>query len=204
MKIIAIGKNYLDHVKEFDGKRPENPLIFTKPDTALLRNNQPFYIPDFTNELHYETEIVVKINRVGKYIEPQFANRYYDEIGIGIDFTARDVQRKCIREGLPWEICKAFDNSAPISNVFIHKSKFEDVQNINFSMKLNGNIVQQANTCNMIWGVDDLISYISKYFTLKIGDLIFTGTPQGVGQVKPGDHIEAAIENDVLLDFYVK
>lgn len=203
MKIIAIGRNYMDHVKEMANNKPEKPVFFTKPDTALLRNNEPFYLPDFSDEIHYECEIVIKIKKLGKHIAPEFAHRYYDEIGIGIDITARDIQRECISKGLPWEIAKAFDHSAPIGK-FVDKNKFNDINNINFHLNINGTRVQKSSTSQMIFKIDELISYVSKFFTLKIGDLIFTGTPSGIGALKKGDRLEAAIENEVLLDFEIK
>lgn len=207
MKIICIGRNYLEHIEELDNNRniPAEPLFFTKPDTALLRNNEAFYIPDFSNELHYETELVVKINRVVKAIDQRFASRCYTEVGLGIDFTARDVQRKCIAEGLPWEICKAFDHSAAVSPQFIPLETLGgDVQKLSFEMMLNGEVRQQGDCSKMIFGVDRIISYVSRFMTLKIGDLIFTGTPVGVGAVKTGDHITASLEGQVLLDFDIK
>ncbi len=203
MKIIAIGRNYIDHAKELNNPVPENPVFFLKPETALLQKNRPFYYPDFSEDIHYETEIVVKINRVGKNIAKRFAHRYYQEIGIGIDFTARDLQRTCKSKGLPWEIAKAFDNSAPIGK-FIDKSKFENISDINFNLDINGNLVQQGNTADMIFDIDTLIAYVSKFFTLKMGDLIFTGTPAGVGLVKIGDRLSASIENEELLSFEIK
>lgn len=207
MKIICIGKNYREHIKELDGNdnAPKEPLFFTKPDTALLRNNDPFYLPDFSNEIHYETELVVKINRVTKSMSPKFAHRCYAEVGLGIDITARDIQRDCIKNGLPWEICKAFDHSAAVSPEFIPLEKLGgDVQKLNFSLDLNGERVQSGDTSQMIFGVDEIISYVSKFMTLKIGDLIFTGTPAGVGPLSAGDHLKASLEGYTLLDFHVK
>ncbi|MCG8411573.1 MAG: fumarylacetoacetate hydrolase family protein, partial [Bacteroidales bacterium] len=180
MKIIAIGRNYKDHAKELNNTIPDEPIFFLKPDTSLLRNNQPFFYPDFSKEIHYEVEIVIKMSRLGKNIASKFASRYYNEIGIGIDFTARDLQQKCKDKGLPWEIAKAFDGSAPISK-FISLDKFDDINNINFRLELNGKTVQESNTKEMIFKVDDLISHVSKYMMIKIGDLLFTGTPAGVG-----------------------
>jgi len=203
MKVIAIGRNYIDHAKELNNPVPEKPVFFLKPETAVLYRNNPFYIPDFSNEIHYETEIVIRINRVGKNISEKFAHRYYDEIGIGIDFTARDLQRNCKEKGLPWEIAKAFDNSAPIGK-FISKSELVDVNAINFSLDINGKIVQKGNTADMIFNIDTLIAYVSKFFTLKMGDLIFTGTPAGVGPVVIGDRLIASIENKELLNFEIK
>lgn len=207
MKIICIGRNYVDHIKELDNNDniPEEPIFFTKPDTALLRNNEAFYIPSFSNDLHYETELVVKINRVVKAIDERFAGRCYDEVGLGIDFTARDIQRNCIEKGLPWEICKAFDHSAAISPKFIPLSDLnKEVQSLQFEMRLNGEIKQRGNCSDMIFGVDRIIAYVSKFMTLKIGDLIFTGTPVGVGAVKNGDNISASLEGIELLNFDIK
>lgn len=203
MKIIAIGRNYIEHAKELNNPVPEVPMYFMKPETSIVRNNKPFFYPDFSNDVHYETEIVVKISRLGKNIETRFANRYYDEIGLGIDFTARDLQQKCKEKGQPWEIAKAFDGAAPISE-FVSKTKYTDLSNLNFSLELNNTTVQAGNTKNMIFDIDSLISYVSKFVTLKIGDLLFTGTPSGVGAVKKGDHLLGKIENEVFLDFYVK
>lgn len=203
MKIICIGRNYIEHANELNNPIPINPVFFLKPDTCLLQKNQPFFYPDFSNNIQYETELVIRINKVGKYIQKKYANTYYSELTIGIDFTARDIQQQCKEKGLPWEISKAFDNSSPIGN-FINKDKFNDIQNINFKLKINNNIVQSGNSKNMIFHIDDIISYVSKYITLKIGDLIFTGTPEGVGPVKIGDHLEAFVENECLLSFNVK
>ena len=204
MKIFAIGLNYASHNKEM--KRTfvsEEPVLFMKPDTALLKDGKPFLLPDFSDEMHYEAEIVVKVNRLGKTIAERFAHRYYDEITVGIDFTARDLQRKQKELGLPWEIAKSFDNSAAIGE-FISKSEFEDIQNINFHLDINESTVQQGNTKDMIYSVDRIISYISRFFTLKIGDLIFTGTPAGIGAVNINDHLQGYIEDRKLLDFRVK
>ncbi|HBT85971.1 MAG TPA: 2-hydroxyhepta-2,4-diene-1,7-dioate isomerase [Porphyromonadaceae bacterium] len=204
MKIFAIGLNYASHNKEM--KRTfvsEEPVLFMKPDTALLKDGKPFLLPDFSDEMHYETEIVVKVNRLGKTIAERFAHRYYDEITVGIDFTARDLQRKQKELGLPWEIAKSFDNSAAIGE-FISNSEFEDIQNINFHLDINESTVQQGNTKDMIYSVDRIISYISRFFTLKIGDLIFTGTPAGIGAVNINDHLQGYIEDRKLLDFRVK
>ncbi len=204
MKIFAIGLNYASHNKEM--KRTfvsEEPVLFMKPDTALLKDGKPFLLPDFSDEMHYETEMVVKVNRLGKTIAERFAHRYYDEITVGIDFTARDLQRKQKELGLPWEIAKSFDNSAAIGE-FISKSEFEDIQDINFHLDINESTVQQGNTKDMIYSVDRIISYISRFFTLKIGDLIFTGTPAGIGAVNINDHLQGYIEDRKLLDFRVK
>ncbi|WP_462319162.1 fumarylacetoacetate hydrolase family protein [Marinilabilia sp.] len=203
MKILCIGRNYEEHAKELKNPLPAEPVIFSKPDTALLRNNDPFFIPDFAESFHHEVEIVVRINRLGKNIEEQFANRYYDEIGLGIDFTARDLQDKLKSKGLPWEKCKAFDSSAVISN-FVSKEKFQDLNNLNFHLDINGEIRQKGNTRDMIFNIDQLISHVSKYFTLKIGDFIYTGTPSGVGPVKIGDRLQGYIEEENFFDFQVK
>ena len=204
MKIICVGRNYAEHAKELNNAIPTEPILFLKPDTALLPRRTPFYLPNFTSELHYEVELVLRINKVGKSIQEKFAGGYYNEIGVGIDFTARDLQQIAKEKGLPWEIAKAFDYSAPISEKFIKKTNFEDLNNINFSLNKNGIPVQQGNTRNLIFTFDYLISYISKFFTLKIGDLIFTGTPAGVGKVKVGDVLVAALEGQDLLKVSVK
>lgn len=203
MKIFAIGQNYAEHNKELNSPDPTEPVIFMKPDTAALKNNKPFYIPDFSSELHYETEIIVKISRLGKNIASKFAHRYYEEIGLGVDFTARDVQRRLKAEGKPWEISKAFDNSAVIGN-FIPKEELGDVQNIHFHLNINGNTVQKGHTSDMIFPVDEIIAWISRFFTLKIGDILFTGTPVGVGKVNIGDHLEGYIGEKKMFDFKVK
>ncbi|MDI9864545.1 MULTISPECIES: fumarylacetoacetate hydrolase family protein [Bacteroidota] len=203
MKILCIGRNYAEHIAELQNERPSEPVIFIKPDTALLRDNEPFYIPDFSNDLHYEVEIVLKINKMGKNIEAKFASKYYDEIGIGIDFTARDVQAKLKEKGLPWEKAKGFNGSAPISG-FFPKSEIADMNNLNFRLEINNEIRQNGNTSMMLWNFDEIIAEISKYFTLKTGDLIFTGTPAGVGAVKIGDRLTAYIEDRKMLDFEIK
>jgi len=203
MKIFAIGQNYVEHNKELNSKNPTEPVVFMKPDTALLKNNKPFYIPDFTNELHYETELIIKFNRLGKNIDSIFSNRYYAEIGLGIDFTARDLQRKLKTEGKPWEISKAFDNSAVIGN-FLSVTELGDIQNIQFRLDLNGKTVQQGNSSDMIFPINELVSYISRFFTIKIGDLLFTGTPVGVGKVSVGDRLEGYIFTTKMFDFYIK
>jgi len=203
MKIFAIGQNYIEHNKELNSKNPTEPVVFMKPDTALLKNNKPFYIPDFTQELHYETELIVKINRLGKNIDATFSNRYYAEIGLGVDFTARDLQRKLKAEGKPWEISKAFDNSAVIGN-FLPVSELGDVQNIQFRMDLNGKTVQNGNSSDMIFQINELVAYVSRFFTVKIGDLLFTGTPVGVGKVAIGDRLKGFIFDKKMFDFYIK
>lgn len=203
MKILAIGRNYENHAKELNNPVPEEPVVFSMPDSALLKSNNDFYYPDFSKDIHHEVEVVVKICRVGKNIPIEFAHRYYDEIGLGIDFTARDIQAECKKKGLPWEKAKAFDGAAPISK-FVSKAKFEDVGNLNFHLDINGCRVQTGNTSNMIFSIDFLISYLSQFFTLKIGDLIFTGTPEGVGPVKIGDNLVAELEGQKMMDFYVR
>jgi 2-keto-4-pentenoate hydratase/2-oxohepta-3-ene-1,7-dioic acid hydratase in catechol pathway len=203
MKILAIGRNYVNHAKELNNPVPKEPVVFSMPDSALLKNNNDFYYPDFSKDIHHELEVVVKINRVGKNIPIEFAHRYYEEIGLGIDFTARDIQAECKKKGLPWEKAKAFDGAAPISK-FIPKEKFKDVNALNFHLDINGERVQTGNTENMIFSVDYLISYLSQFFTLKIGDMIYTGTPEGVGPVKIGDHLVAELEGEKLLDFHVR
>jgi len=203
MKIFAIGQNYIEHNKELNSKNPSEPVVFMKPDTALLKNNKPFFIPDFTTELHYETELIVKFNRLGKNIDSKFSNRYYAEIGLGVDFTARDLQRKLKAEGKPWEICKGFDNSAAIGN-FLPVAEFENDQNIIFRLDLNGKKVQNGNSSEMIFNINELVSYVSRFFTIKIGDLLFTGTPAGVGKVTIGDRLEGYIFDKKMFDFYIK
>jgi 2-keto-4-pentenoate hydratase/2-oxohepta-3-ene-1,7-dioic acid hydratase in catechol pathway len=203
MKILAIGQNYVEHNKELNSKHPDQPVVFMKADTSALRNNKPFYVPDFSQEIHYETELLVKINRIGKNIAPRFAHRYYSEIGLGVDFTARDIQRRLKSEGKPWEIAKAFDNSAVIGD-FMPLESLGAIQDIRFRLDLNGNTVQNGHSADMIFPVDELIAYISRYFTLKIGDIIFTGTPAGVGVVNPGDHLQGFIFDHKMFDFNVK
>jgi 2-keto-4-pentenoate hydratase/2-oxohepta-3-ene-1,7-dioic acid hydratase in catechol pathway len=204
MKIICIGRNYVAHVHELKNEIPQEPVFFMKPDSSLLRNNDPFYIPEWSNEIHHEIELVIKINRLGKNIGKQFAHRYYDEIGLGIDFTARDIQNKLKEKGLPWEKAKAFDQSAVLGGMFIDKTVFPDQHNISFKLKINGNVVQDGNSELMIFSFEEIISHVSKYVTLKIGDLIYTGTPAGVGPVKIGDHLEGFLEDKKILDFMIK
>lgn len=203
MKIICVGRNYTEHIKELENERPENPVLFLKPDTAVLPQKQAFYIPDFTNDLHYEVEVLVKINRVGKHIEAKFAHKYYDEIGLGIDFTARDIQQKMKEKGLPWEIAKAFDNSAVVGE-FVNKGIFTSVEDIPFSLNKNGKIVQKGNSSHMLWKIDALIAYISSYFTLRTGDIIFTGTPAGVGPVSDGDTLEGFIKDKLMFSVDIR
>lgn len=203
MKIFAIGRNYAEHIKELNNERPDEPVIFTKPDTAILKNNEPFYYPSFSADVHHEVEILLKIDKEGKNIDEKFAGKYYKEIGIGIDFTARDLQQKAKEKGLPWDIAKGFNGSAPISE-FIPLEQIKDLHNLNFSLKVNGQYKQQGNTSLMLFSFDYIIAYLSKFFTLKKGDIIFTGTPKGVGPVKAGDKLEAFIEDKSLLSFEVK
>ena len=203
MKIICIGRNYAEHAKELNNAIPTEPVFFMKPDTALLKDGEPFYYPDITKDLHHEIEIVIKINKVGKHIDEQFAHKYYDEIGLGIDFTARDLQAECKAKGLPWEKAKAFDNSAPIGK-FISKDKLGDLSEIEFELKVNGQSRQVGNTKDLLFSFDQIISYVSKYVTLKVGDLIYTGTPSGVGGVSIGDKLQGYIKGDLFLEFDVK
>ena len=206
MKIICIGRNYADHIKEFDnGEVPQEPLYFLKPDTALLRNNDPFFIPSFSEQVDYETELVVKINRVGKCIEERFAHRYYDEVGLGVDFTARDLQRQAMAAGHPWEKAKGFDRSAAISPRFLSLEELgKSADELQFEMTLNGEVRQVGLTKDMIFSVDKIVSYVSRYMTLRMGDYIFTGTPSGVGPVKKGDVLRATLEGEELLNFDIK
>ena len=192
MKIICIGRNYIDHVDELKNKKPSSPVIFLKPETAVILKNQPFFIPDYSNDVHYEVEILVKIKKLGKSIETKFSHKYYDQVGLGIDFTARDLQSELKKIGLPWEKSKAFDGSALIGE-WVNKNEFNDLNNLNFSLNKNGKSVQSGNTFNMLWSIDELISEVSKFFTLKIGDVIFTGTPSGVGKVSENDLLEGFI-----------
>lgn len=203
MKLICIGRNYTDHIKELENEKPKNPVVFIKPDTSILLKKQPFFIPDFSNDVHHEVEVLVKIKKVGKHIDKKFAHKYYDEVGLGIDFTARDLQAQLKAKGLPWEKAKAFDGAAVIGK-WLPKSQFENVDNINFSLKKNDNIVQSGNTQLMLWKVDEIIEYVSKYFTLKIGDIIFTGTPAGVGKVFENDVLQGYIEDQELFSIKVK
>jgi len=203
MKIIAIGRNYAEHAKELNNPVPTTPVIFMKPDTAVLKDNKPFYLPEFSNDVHFECEVVLKICKEGKHIAEKFASNYYDEIGLGIDFTARDIQSKHKEKGLPWELAKSFDHSAPIS-IFQSKSDFDNLYNLNFELKVNGISRQIGNTKDLLFSFEKIISFVSQYITLKKGDLIFTGTPQGVGKTELGDKIEAWLEGKQLLNFDVK
>lgn len=204
MRIFAIGRNYAEHIKELNNERPDEPVIFTKPDTAVLRNNAPFYFPEFSKDVHYEVELVLRISKEGKNIQEKFAAKYYDAIGIGIDFTARDLQQKAKEKGLPWDIAKGFNGSAPVSDTFLPVTGFSDLKNINFSLKLDNEFKQQGNTSLMLFSFDYIISYLSRFFTLRTGDYIFTGTPKGVGPVKVGNVLSAYIENEKLLEFEVR
>ena len=203
MKIICIGRNYADHVKELKNELPEFPIFFLKPDTALLNKTKDFYIPDFTSNLQYECEIVVRINRVGKNIQEKFASNYYAEIGLGIDFTARDIQEECKQKGLPWERAKAFDNSSPVGDFFIPKEEL-DLNNIRFRLFKNDKQVQLGETKNMIFSIDQIISYVSQFITLKVGDLIYTGTPSGVGPITIGDKLICYLEDKKMLELNIK
>ena len=203
MKIFCIGRNYVNHAHEMNASIPEKPLFFMKPDTAILGKKEDVYYPDFTNDIHYECELVVRIHKVGKNISEKFAHKYYEQVGIGLDLTARDLQSKCKENGHPWEIAKAFDNSAPIGTHFLSLEN-KNIQNINFHLLKNGKIVQKGNSKDMIFSVDKIIAYLSKFFTLKTGDLIFTGTPEGVGSIAIGDRLEAYIEDEKLLDLTIK
>lgn len=202
MKIICIGRNYAKHIEELANEKPENPVVFLKPDSAILPKKMPFFIPPFSNEIHYEVEVLVKINKVGKHIAAKFAHKYYDTIGLGIDLTARDVQAICKEKGLPWEKAKAFDGSAVVGE-FYPKELF-DVENISFQLKKNNEVVQDGNTKTMLWKIDELISYVSQYFTLKKGDIIYTGTPAGVGKVQENDVLTGIIEGKQAFEVKIK
>jgi 2-keto-4-pentenoate hydratase/2-oxohepta-3-ene-1,7-dioic acid hydratase in catechol pathway len=203
MKIIAIGRNYAEHAKELNNPVPGVPVIFMKPETALLKENKPFYHPDFSEDIHHEIEIVIKISKEGKHISEQFAQNYFEEVGLGVDFTARDIQSKHKEKGLPWELAKAFDGSAPVST-FVPKKQFADLKDINFKLDVNGETRQQGNTSFMLFSFEYIIAFVSKYITLKKGDLIYTGTPQGVGKVNIGDRLEGYLEDAKMLDFVIK
>ena len=203
MKIICIGRNYVNHIEELKNERPSEPVIFMKPDSAILLKQHPFVIPEFSQDIHHEIEVIVRINKVGKYIDAKFAHKYYDEISVGIDFTARDVQDQLKAKGLPWEKAKSFDGSAVIGD-FLPKNQFISLENITFELTNNNKTVQKSNTSNMLWKIDELISFISQYFTLKIGDIIFTGTPEGVAAVKPDDVLEGFLEGNKLFRIQIK
>jgi 2-keto-4-pentenoate hydratase/2-oxohepta-3-ene-1,7-dioic acid hydratase in catechol pathway len=203
MKIICIGRNYTKHIEELQSERPTEPVIFMKPDSAVLLKQHPFVIPEFSEDIQHEIELIVKINKVGKYIDTKFAHKYYDEISVGIDFTARDLQQKLKEKGLPWEVAKAFDGSAVIGD-FLPKSKFSSLENITFELTNNNISVQKGNTAQMLWNIDEIIAYVSQFFTLKIGDIIFTGTPQGVARIQPEDVLEGYLEGNKLFRIQVK
>ena len=203
MKIICIGRNYAEHAKEMKSEVPTEPVFFMKPDTALLKMNEPFYFPDFTKDLHHEIEVVLKISKVGKHIAEEFAHKYYDEISLGIDFTARDLQAQCKAKGLPWEKAKSFDSSAPIGK-FVNKTELGDLQNLNFELKINNELKQKGNTSDLLFSFDKIIAYVSQFVTLKVGDLIYTGTPEGVGPVKIGDKLQGSLNGTELFSFDVK
>ena len=203
MKIICVGRNYFDHINELKNKNPDSPILFLKPETSIIQNKQPFFIPDFSNDVQYEVEVLIKINRLGKAISPQFSHKYYDEIGLGIDFTARDIQNKLKKDSLPWEKSKSFDGSALIGN-WINKKNIDNLNNLEFRLTKNGDIVQKGNTSEMIWKIDELISKISKFFTLKIGDIIFTGTPSGVGRVNENDKLVGYINDKECFSIKIK
>lgn len=203
MKIICVGRNYTEHINELGNQKPAEPVLFLKPETAVLLKKQPFFIPDFSQDVHYEVELLVKINKIGKHIDSKFAHKYYDEVGLGIDFTARDLQNQLKEQGLPWEKAKGFDGSAVIGN-FVNKNQLPDLDAINFSLEKNGTVVQQSNSSLMLWKIDELISYISRFFMLKIGDIIFTGTPSGVGKVTPSDNLTGFLEGQKMFSIVVK
>ena len=203
MKIICVGRNYTDHIKELENNKPKDPVLFLKPDSSIILKNKPFFIPDFSQNIHYELELIIKISRLGKHIQEKFSHKYYDFIGLGIDFTARDLQTNLKSKGLPWEKSKAFDGSCFISK-WINKSDFNDINNLNFNLDKNGKTVQKTNSKLMLWKIDELISYISTFFTLKIGDVIFTGTPAGVGKVSIGDNLEGFIEGNKIFNLNIK
>lgn len=203
MKIICVGRNYAAHIEELQNEKPKEPVLFLKPDTTILQKSHPFFIPHFSSDIHYEVEVLVRIQRIGKHIQPEFASKYYDEIGLGIDFTARTLQKELKDKGLPWEKSKAFDGSAVIGEWY-SKSDFKDLNSLNFSLECNGKIVQEGNTSNMLWKIDELISYVSQYFTLKIGDVIFTGTPSGVGAVAENDILVGHLEGKQAFSVKIK
>ena len=203
MKIICIGRNYQDHISELSNQRPKDPVVFIKPDSAVLPKEQDFYIPDFSSDIHYEVEVLVKIKKVGKHISPEFGHLYFDEVGLGIDFTARDLQEELKLKGLPWEKCKGFDGSAVIGE-WRDSKDLPQLNSIDFSLEKNGETVQQANTKEMLWSIEQLVSYVSTFFTLKKGDIIFTGTPAGVGAISAGDYLEGFLEGQSMFKIGVK
>lgn len=203
MKLICIGRNYADHIAELDNQKPDHPVVFLKPDSSILLKKMPFVIPAFSNDIHHEVEVLVKINKLGKHIDSKFAHKYYDELGLGIDFTARDIQNELKQKGLPWEKAKAFDGAAVIGD-WMSKDEFKNTDDLSFSLSKNGKVVQQGRSSLMLWKIDEIISYVSQYFTLKIGDIIFTGTPAGVGPVASGDHLVGELEGHQLFAINVK
>jgi len=203
MKLICIGRNYVDHIEELKNERPDEPVVFIKPDSAILPKEQDFYIPEFSEDVHYEVEVLVKIKKVGKHISKEFAHKYYDEVGLGIDFTARDLQSKLKAKGLPWEKAKGFDGAAVVGK-WLPKEKFNDLNNLNFTLSKNGEKVQDGNTSLMLWKIDEIIAHVSTYFMLKKGDIIFTGTPAGVGKVSPNDYLVGTLQGEQLFDINVK
>ncbi|TVZ59079.1 2-keto-4-pentenoate hydratase/2-oxohepta-3-ene-1,7-dioic acid hydratase in catechol pathway [Flavobacteriaceae bacterium MAR_2010_105] len=203
MKLICIGRNYVDHIKELENEKPTDPVVFLKPDSSILAKKQPFFIPDFSDDIHHEVEVLVRINKVGKYIDKKFAHKYYNEIGLGIDFTARDLQAQLKDKGLPWEKAKGFDGAAVIGD-WVKVKDIANVDDINFSLKKNTTLVQEGNTSLMLWKIDEIIEYISKYFTLKIGDIIFTGTPAGVGKVSAGDELTGYLEDKQMFSIKIR
>lgn len=203
MKIICVGRNYSDHIQELKNETPAEPVLFLKPDTSILLKKQPFFIPEFSKDVHHEVELLVRINRIGKHIDRKFAHKYYDEIGLGIDFTARDLQAELKKNGLPWEKAKAFDGAAVVGK-FLNKEEIKEIDNLEFSLEVNDKVAQKGNTAQMIWKIDGLIEYISQYFTLKIGDIIFTGTPSGVGRVEPEDRLTGYIEDKEMFSIKIK
>ncbi|WP_124981044.1 fumarylacetoacetate hydrolase family protein [Nonlabens xiamenensis] len=204
MKIICIGRNYAKHIEELQNERPTEPVVFLKPDTSILLHKQPFFIPPWTNDVHHEVEVVVKINRIGKHIDSKFSHKYYDEIGLGIDFTARDIQAQCKEKGLPWEKAKAFDGAAVVSRSFISKSDLPELDALDFQLFKNDVLQQDGNTSHMLWKIDDIISYVSQFFTLKIGDLIYTGTPAGVSKVNDGDVLRGVLNGQNMFEIKIK
>ena len=203
MKIICVGQNYLNHIEELNSKRNKSPILFLKPDSSIIQKNQPFFIPEFSKEIHYEAEIILKFDKLGKHIDKKFSNKYYNQISLGIDFTARDLQEKLKKSGQPWEKAKSFDNSAVVGD-WIDVNNFQDINDINFCLKLNNEIVQSSNSSNMIWKIDDLVTEVSNYFTLKIGDILFTGTPEGVGKVSIGDVLDGFLEEKKVFSIKIK
>lgn len=203
MKVIAVGRNYVEHAKELNNPIPDKPVIFLKPDSAVLKNNRDFYYPAFSKDIHFEVEVIVQICKEGKHVNKKFASNYYDKVGLGIDFTARDLQSEYKAKGLPWELAKAFDHSAPISQLF-EKENFKAIDNLPFHLEVNGNKVQEGNTANMIFSIEDLIVFVSQYITLRKGDLLFTGTPAGVGPIAIGDHLTGYLNGESVIDFHIK